>query len=111
MDMAINSGGDFDKDIFGRPYEVDGEEELIQKIYICLSARKGEFIYDRELGGELYKIEISGAGAEKILEAQAREAVKCVPGAEVQEISIDGSMIYALVYTDEGVHNIAVRRS
>ena len=83
MDTAINPGGDFDTDIIGRPYTIDGTDVILQKIYICLSGHRGGFIYDRELGGELYKIVLSDDNAEELLEIRAREAVKDIREAEV----------------------------
>lgn len=110
MDMAINPAGDFDIDS-GKPYEIEGTEEIMQRIYICLTAHRGNFIYDRELGGELYKIEVSENGAENILEVQAREAIKCIPNAEICEIHIVNGIVYALVSVDGWIRNIAIRRN
>lgn len=106
MDMAINPKGDFDTEITGRPYTIDGTEELLQKIYICLSGHCGKFIYDREIGSELYKTELS----EDNLEMKAREAVKDIKEAEICGMQISNGTVYAFVDIDNKIYNIALRR-
>ncbi len=109
MDTAINPGGDFDTDIIGRPYTIDGTDVLLQKIYICLSGHRGGFIYDRELGGELYKIVLSDDNAEELLEIRAREAVKDIREAEVCGVRIRDGAAYVFVNIDDRIYNIALR--
>ncbi len=55
MDTAL-SGGDFLKSSNGHPVYVSNIEELLQRALIRLCVKKGSFIYDRELGSELYKL-------------------------------------------------------
>ncbi len=110
MDMSLNINGDFNTDGFGRPYEIDGTDEILQKIYISLSGRRGKFIYDRELGGELYKTELTDGYAEELLEAAAREAVQDIAGAEICGVRIRHSVAYAYAEIDGKMYEIELRR-
>ena len=104
MDTALNTNGDFEKDSSGRAYSIFGNDELKQKIYIILSARLGEFIYDRTLGSEIYRTDISSPTACDEITAKARKALLEIPQAEVTKTEItDGKII---VYVDiNGVNN------
>ena len=53
MDTALNIDGDFDV-VNDSVSSVEGLKELKQKMYITLSVRKGAFIYDRELGSDVF---------------------------------------------------------
>lgn len=84
MDNVLGSGGSFN---------MDGRSETEQKIYIILAAHKGKFIYDRELGSEIYKVDISGADPVGEIEAKARDALSGLPWAEVVGVSLaDGKI-------------------
>ena len=57
MDTALLNG-DFLCDSRGFPMKIYGTEELLQRVFFRLSIKKGSFIYDRNLGSELYKLNI-----------------------------------------------------
>ncbi len=48
--------GDYTLSPSGHIERVEGVEEKKQRIYIRLSVRKGSFLYDENLGSELYKL-------------------------------------------------------
>ena len=50
MDMKLGLHGDMEINSLGLPFHIAGFEELVQRIYVLLSAKKGGFIYNRELG-------------------------------------------------------------
>lgn len=110
MDMSLNVSGDFDTDILGRPYEIDGTEEILQKVYISLSAHGECFIYDRDLGGQLYKTDISSENAEKMLYARAKDLTENITGAEICGIEIRNGDTYAVVCIEGKNYDVALRR-
>ena len=57
MDTAL-SNGDFLCDSRGFPVQISGNDEILQQILIRLSIKKGSFAYNRDLGSELYKLNI-----------------------------------------------------
>ncbi len=58
-DIAVDSGG--------RYVHIIDDEELLQQAYISVAAKLGNFVYNRELGSELYKGNINDENyAEKI---------------------------------------------
>lgn len=98
MDTALNINGDFKKDIYGRAYMISGNDEIKQKIYIILSARLGKFVYDRTLGSEIYKIDLTLPNACDMITAQARKMLEIIPAAEVEGSEITDGKI--TVYVD-----------
>lgn len=52
MDTAIQNG-DFLRDAGGRLRSLDGREELLQRAYLRLQARRGAFPYDPQLGSRI----------------------------------------------------------
>jgi len=55
LDTALYNG-DFLLDNRNRIVEISGINEILQKISIILSVKKGSFCYDRNFGSELYKL-------------------------------------------------------
>ena len=51
MDTAIQNG-DFLRD-GGRPISIDGKDELLQRAYLRLQARRGAFPYDPQMGSRI----------------------------------------------------------
>ena len=81
----------------GLPYHIAGREELLQRMYILLSAKKGGFIYNRELGSRIGGISPSDAQAAAKAEAYARKALESVPYAEVTGANIDNNAVKVTV--------------
>lgn len=108
MDCALNGSGDLAADERGLPYFVSGREELAQRLYIALSARKGGFLYDRELGSRLSETELTDGQQAAAL---AREALQPLPGAEVLDARLLDGQVTVRVSCDGEEFEIAVRRS
>lgn len=102
MDTALNINGDFEKDENGMAYRIFGKDEIKQKAYILLSARLGAFIYNRELGSEIYKIDINQDDAVQKITAQARKTLADIPQIEVIGAEIvNGQVIVSININDE----------
>lgn len=99
MDTALSIGGDLAVDTRGMLYYVSGREEICQQIYILLSAKKGAFIYNRELGS---RISGSPALSAEQAAALAREALRTIPRAEVLSAEFeDGDLTVRVGYGGE----------
>ena len=82
MDVKIKNG-DILTDGAGNPlYTQDGIEDIFQQVMICVTAKKGGFVYDKDFGAEAVT-DISGERELKRLEASLRSAAASVRGAEV----------------------------
>ncbi len=55
MDTAINNG-DFQVDSRGKPIVLSGFEEVLQRIMIRVKTKLGSFVYDKNLGSEIYTL-------------------------------------------------------
>lgn len=53
------SDGNYTFDSCGNLLEADTNEELLQRAYFRLTAHYGEFELDRQLGSELYKMDLA----------------------------------------------------
>ncbi len=109
MDTAIETNGDFAKDTNGAAYSIFGIDEIKQKIYILLSARLGEFIYDRNLGSKIYNIDLSLPTAKNDIIAQARKTLCSIPEVEVTGAEISGEDVTVQVKIEQQVYNIELR--
>lgn len=109
MDTALNKNGDFNTDNIGQVYFISGTDEIKQKVYILLSAKLGEFIYDRTLGSDIYKINLSEDTAINKITAQARKALSCVSQAEVIKVKTDNGNIIISVKIYENIYDIELR--
>lgn len=82
MDVKIKNG-DILTDAAGNPlYTTEGIEDIFQQVLICITAEKGGFIYDKEMGAEAVT-SIAGERELKRLEASLRSAAATVTGAEI----------------------------
>ncbi len=94
MDIKIQNG-DILLDETGEPVYIEGIEEVLQQVIFCITAPKGGFIYNKDLGCSAV-MDISGEREIRCLEARLREAIVPVKGAQlfvnyVWEL-IDGSI-------------------
>lgn len=83
---TILSNGDFALNGSGKPYLADGIKEIIQRCFIVLSVKKNSFIYNRELGCDLYTIDRDDKRLKSTAELLVKEALLCVPQAEVKSV-------------------------
>ncbi len=107
--MGIN--GDLLRDSSGRPYFVSDRDETAQRLYILLSAKRGGFIYDRELGSDIGLIDPADSDASVRAEAYARRALACMPQAEVTGVCVEQNGITVFVTADGEEYGIRVRRT
>ena len=76
-----------------------------------LSAQKGGFVFDRELGSDIALIDPADSRAALRAEACARQALACMPEAEVTGVCVEGGSITVLVSADGEEYSIRVRRT
>lgn len=81
MDIKIKDG-DMVLDSTGTPVEIEGNEEILQQIIMRITAQKGGFIYNKEMGTEAVT-DVSGEKECKRLEAVLREAVADMEGVNI----------------------------
>ncbi|MCH5297365.1 MAG: hypothetical protein J1E85_06830 [Ruminococcus sp.] len=74
IDCRIENG-DISVDSTGRFVRITEKEALFQRVMICISARLGEFVYDRGLGSRRDKIERNGINDSQRLELVLNEAL------------------------------------
>lgn len=74
IDCRIENG-DVAVDSTGRFVRIAEKEALFQRVMICISAKLGEFVYDRGLGSRREEIEKVGMNDSQRLELVLNEAV------------------------------------
>lgn len=74
-------------------YGISKISKMILGIYIMLTAHRGEFIYDRELGSEIHLIDKKQENAAGLVEISAREALKEFPFCEVKSAEVSEEKI------------------
>ena len=89
---------------------VSGRDEIQQKLYIMLSARHGKFIYDRELGSDIFSVDISQPNFTDQIESHARKALHDMPNAEIIGVEADHGNICIGVEVDSEIYEITVRQ-
>lgn len=85
MDTALLNG-DFLCDSRGFPIKIFGTNELLQRVFFRLSIKKGSFIYDRNLGSELYKLNIYEENIESKAMALIKEALIDMENVIVKDV-------------------------
>lgn len=78
---TLMQGGDFALDSSRMPVKISGEDEVKQRIYIRLKAKRGSFLYDRNLGSRLY--ELADCYDRQMLKSAVKEALDGTNYAEV----------------------------
>ncbi|MBQ3929287.1 MAG: hypothetical protein II711_04260 [Clostridia bacterium] len=110
MDTALHISGDFEQS-GDEVLTVSGIQEIRQQVYIMLSAHKGAFIYDRELGSDIGKVDLSSENCIEEVEACARAALADVEGAEVVGVTIDDGAVWVSVVVQDTVFEVQVRNT
>ena len=85
MDTAI-SNGDFICDSKGVPVELTGYDELLQRVLIRLTVKKGSFIYDTSLGSRLYTLKASDGNIKERALSLVREALIDISEVVVEDV-------------------------
>ena len=81
---------------------VSGRRELLQRVWIQLTAHRGEFPYCGTLGSRLYQIAASDSKCEqKVLEA-IEEALEYIPQGRVKDVVIAEKTITVYIETEYG---------
>lgn len=93
MDVKLRNG-DMVLDSTGSVVYIDGMEEIVQRVLICVTARKGSFLYQKNLGCDA-RVDFSTERGMKKLESRLREAILPVAGAEL--------VLREAKSTDEGI--------
>lgn len=83
MDTAISSG-DFLCDAKGYPIEISGYDEILQRVLIQLTVKKGSFIYDKSLGSRLYTLKATDGNLKERALSLVQEAL-----INVSEVTVD----------------------
>lgn len=86
--LIIN--GDFSLDNRGRLITLHNEQELLQRAIIRLMVRKGSFIFDKDMGSELYQLRRSDPkNLERIALGYVQDALYPMTGLSVGEVKCD----------------------
>lgn len=87
MDTAV-SNGDFLCNSKGTPINLAGYEELLQRVLIRLTVKKGSFVYDKSLGSRLYTLKATDGNIKERALALVREALIEIPEVAVNDVKI-----------------------
>ncbi len=100
-DIKIKDG-DIMLDSTGNTVELQGAEAVLQQVIMCITAEKGGFIYNKDMGVPPVT-DVSGERECRRLEALLREAVQSVEGAKLYLDSaqqlIDGRILAGITVT------------
>lgn len=88
LDTALYDG-DFLLDNRNRMVEISGINEILQKVFIILSVRKGSFCYDRNFGSELYKLRNYEDHLEDRAKMLAEEALYDLDYVKVNSVEVE----------------------
>ena len=72
---AMIKNGDVATDSTGRFIEISDSDVLFQRALICISAKLGSFIYDRQLGSQAEQVDMSDDNALQKVELVINEAL------------------------------------
>ena len=85
MDTAL-ADGDFQLDSNGRPKQIGGVQELMQRAMIRLNVPLGSFAYDTALGSRLHTLQTDDMNCSGKAIAMAQEALRQLP-----ELTVEGA--------------------
>lgn len=83
MDTALKNG-DFYLGTTGKPMAISGMKEMLQRALIRLTVKKGSFIYDKNLGSNLYTLKATSGNIKNKATLIVKEAL-----ADMTEITVD----------------------
>ena len=98
IDCKIENG-DISVDSTGRFVKITGKDAMFQRAMICISARLGEFVYDRGLGSRRHEIEKGGESDSQRLELVLNEALASFENTYVSVLEF-GEKIRVKIYID-----------
>jgi phage gp46-like protein len=85
VDTALEDG-DFRLDSNGRPKQIGGVQELLQRAMIRLNVPLGSFAYDTALGSRLHTLQTDDVSCSTKAIAMAQEALRQLP-----EVTVEGA--------------------
>ena len=92
LDTALTPDGDFLLRSNGLPIKISDVKEILQKLLIKLTTRKGSFIYDENFGSNLYKlrdITLNSETLKKEAEIIIKENLYDIPQAKFKDLSLE----------------------
>lgn len=81
---------------------VSGRRELLQRVWIQLTAHRGEFPYCGTLGSRLYQIAASDSKCEQKVFEAIEEALEFIPQVRVKDVVIAEKTITVYIETEYG---------
>lgn len=87
MDIMLRNG-DIVTDMSGEPVYIDGMDEILQRVLICIGVEKGSFLYDKDFGMEKPSSLNTPRDIGR-LETLLREAIISVGGACVEVVNAE----------------------
>lgn len=93
MDTAV-SNGNFICDSQNHLIELNGYNELLQRVLIRLCVKKGSFVYDENLGSRLYTLKASDANLPQKALSLIREAL-----IDLSEVTVNN--VYTFLSSDK----------
>ncbi len=85
LDTAL-SNGDFLLDSRNKLIQVEGYNELLQQVLIRLCVKKGSFVYDRNLGSNLYKLDVNSQDINNKALSIIKESLSDMPEILVKRV-------------------------
>ena len=92
MDTLLTPDGDFELGENGLPKKIEDTKEILQKVLISLTVKKGSFIYQKNLGSELYKVKSIDSNSQSIKEEAEIEIKKIIckiPQLKFKSVSVE----------------------
>lgn len=85
-----------------------GRRQLLQKVWIQLTAHRGQFPYDKHLGSELYQnAGREGKYGQKVLEA-IKTALEPLSEIKVYDVSMTKDVITVWIQTEYGNDSVQI---
>ena len=91
LDTALYDG-DFLLSNRNRLVKISGIEEVLQKVFIILSVKKGSFCYDRNFGSEIYKLKNYEDHLEERAKMLVEQALYNLDYVKVTDVDVENDL-------------------
>lgn len=81
---------------------VSGRHELLQRVWIQLTAHRGKFPYCGMLGSRLYQIAASNSKCEQKVLKAIEESLEAIPQVRIKDVVIIEKMVTVYIETEYG---------
>lgn len=98
MDTALQNG-DFTPAANGRPYHVDGTDEIFQQAIVRLTVPAGRFCYDPALGSRLCTLTGQESNPDEKALSLAQQALRAMPQIAVLSAAYENTTLPAVKVT------------